>query len=129
MARILIVDDEASIRMLFRCVFEEAGYEVLEAEDGKKALALLETVVPDSMLLDVAMPEMTGPELAVQLRRLAARRPELRKIPYVVMTGENYIARGAEFGFESDTSFGGYMPKMTPPEEILAKLQSMMEAR
>jgi len=129
MSKILIVDDEASIRMLFRCVFEEAGHEVQEAEDGKKALALLEASVPDAMLLDVAMPEMTGPELAAQLRRLAVRRPELKNIPYVVMTGENYIARGVEFGFESDAAFGGYMPKMTPPEEILAKLQAMMDAR
>ncbi|MBI5745055.1 MAG: response regulator [Elusimicrobia bacterium] len=128
MAKILIVDDEGSIRMLFRCVFEDAGHEVAEAENGAVALASIQAGVPDAMLLDVAMPEMTGPELAAQLRKLASRRPELRNIPYMVLTGENYMIRGAEFGFEEDPKFGGYLPKMTPPEDILAKLQELLGA-
>lgn len=120
MAKILIVDDEQTIRMLFEYVFADAGHEMLMASNGQEALDLLQSETPAAMLLDISMPVMTGPEFAQNLRKLVPRRPELAGIPYWVMTGEDYISGTTNFGFEKDAGFKGYLPKMTPPEEVLA---------
>jgi signal transduction histidine kinase/ActR/RegA family two-component response regulator len=67
---ILVVDDEDAVRSLACETLELLGYRVLEADSGAKALDMLETVCPDLMLFDYAMPTMNGAELA----RLARRR-------------------------------------------------------
>ena len=74
----LVVDDEAIVRLTAVYMFEDLGFEVLEAEDAEKALAVLEQR-PDVALLftDCRMPGMSGPELA----RIAAERfPHLRVV-------------------------------------------------
>lgn len=128
MAKIMVVDDDSSIRMLFGYVLADAGHTVREAENGVVALAALEVFIPDAILLDIAMPEMRGPEFAANLRRLALRRPELAGIPYLVMTGENYINQGPGLGFEEDKGFKGYIPKMTPPDDVLARVEALLAA-
>ena len=60
MARVLVVDDEADIRLLVRITLEHAGYEVIEAVDGASALAAVAEQHPDLMLLDVMMPDVDG---------------------------------------------------------------------
>jgi len=84
MAKILIVDDEPAIRDLFKYVFEEAGHEVSLANNGLEALDALQGGAPDFMVLDVAMPEMSGTEMITELGRRAARDPRLNNIPFVV---------------------------------------------
>jgi CheY-like chemotaxis protein len=73
---VLVVEDEALVRMNARDMFEDMGFEVVDAADGKEALDLLEARSDiDLVFSDCRMPRMTGPELA----RTAARRwPSLR---------------------------------------------------
>jgi two-component system, NtrC family, nitrogen regulation response regulator NtrX len=71
--RILIVDDEESIRKSLVGALTDEGYEVFDAEDGKKALDLAETARPHLILLDIWMPHMDGMEV---LRRLKKDFPE-----------------------------------------------------
>ncbi|MFK5927532.1 MAG: sigma-54 dependent transcriptional regulator [Desulfuromusa sp.] len=59
MDKVLIVDDEKTVRYAFRRTFEEE-YEIFEAENGEEALAVLETVLPDVILMDIRMPVMDG---------------------------------------------------------------------
>ena len=68
--RILVVDDEASIRRLAERTLRDAGYEVALASDGPEALTIVETqTVPfDLFVVDFSMPQMRGDELARQLR-------------------------------------------------------------
>lgn len=127
MARILIVDDENSIRELFRYIFEDAGHEVALAGDGREALGALEGAVPDFIVLDVSMPEMSGTEFIVELKRLAVRRPELNNIPFVVMTGENFMEAELNKVFASARGFVCFFPKMTPPEQVLAKAEELIK--
>jgi CheY-like chemotaxis protein len=70
---ILVVDDEGPVRALACEILELLGYQVLQADSGASALDLLETVQPDLMLFDYAMPVMNGAELA---RRARERWPE-----------------------------------------------------
>lgn len=68
--RVLICDDEASIRLLYRLGFEEHGAEVVEADDGDACLAALERGSPDVVVLDLFMPGgRDGLSVLPELRR------------------------------------------------------------
>ena len=64
MTKIMIVDDEEKIRYIVRKMLEAEGYEVTEADGGKKCLEALKDEKPDLILMDVMMPEMDGWETA-----------------------------------------------------------------
>jgi CheY-like chemotaxis protein len=80
--RVLVVDDERSIRILCRVNLVASGMEVLEASDGRAALELARQERPDLVLLDVMMPEIDGWTVA---RELAADE-QTREIPIVFLT-------------------------------------------
>ena len=69
-----MVDDDPGVRKFLTDSLESFGYTVLLAEDGKSGLALLERARPDVMIIDYAMPGMTGAQVAQQVR---ARNPDL----------------------------------------------------
>jgi DNA-binding response OmpR family regulator len=71
LGRILIVDDEQSVREVLSEYFVEQGYSVETAEDGEKALALVQANAPDLVLLDVRMPGIDGLETLRRLRTIA----------------------------------------------------------
>ena len=75
--KILVVDDEESIRYMLKMALEEAGYEVELASDGITALAKLTESVFDCVISDVRMPEMSGLEL---LKAIQEIRPDLTVI-------------------------------------------------
>ena len=68
--RVLICDDEPSIRRLFRTAFEDEGAEVVEACDGDDCIAVAEASDPDIVILDLAMPNRDGLATLPELRRL-----------------------------------------------------------
>jgi len=69
MATILVIDDQAPIRALLRVALEDAGYEVLEASNGRLGLELYREKSADLIITDVVMPEMNGLELMLELTR------------------------------------------------------------
>lgn len=71
MARILVVDDEDSLRRLLKAVLERAGHEVTTASDGVEAVRLVDAGPFDLVVTDLIMPEMEGIATIQQLRRLA----------------------------------------------------------
>ncbi len=79
--RVLVVEDEADIRLGLRRLAESVGVQVEEAEDGRAALDLLERWVPDLILTDLMMPRMSGSELLAEVKK---RRPESE---VVILTG------------------------------------------
>lgn len=61
MAKVLIVDDAAFMRMMLKNILEKAGYEIVgEAPDGAKAVEMYRNVKPDIVTMDITMPEMSG---------------------------------------------------------------------
>jgi DNA-binding response OmpR family regulator len=67
--KILVVDDESSVRDLFDAVFTEAGYEVIPAEGGKEALTILQIHDIDVIFLDLKLFGMNGIELCREIRK------------------------------------------------------------
>jgi len=90
MARILIVDDEESIRITVSEIIKEGGHEVQTAEDVPKAFELMEVRDFDVIVTDIIMPKVTGVEL---LRKVHETSPE---IPIVMMTGEPEVRSASE---------------------------------
>jgi CheY-like chemotaxis protein len=82
MATILVVDDEHIIAALLQDLFEEAGYRVVTARNGREGLKRLADVRPDLVLSDVMMPDMDGRALCQAIRADAT----YRAIPIVLMT-------------------------------------------
>jgi two-component system, OmpR family, alkaline phosphatase synthesis response regulator PhoP len=83
--RVLVVDDEVSIRLICRINLEASGFEVLEAGDGETALAIARSERPDLILLDVMLPGIDGWEVAEELSEMA----ETRDIPIVFITARS----------------------------------------
>ena len=97
MARVLVIDDEAPIRLLCRVNLEAAKIEVSEAEDGKSGLEEARAERPDLILLDVMMPGMDGWQVFEQL----LQDESTAKIPIVFLTARAELrdqARGLELG-------------------------------
>jgi len=82
-ARLLVVDDDASLRAIARHWLGTGGFEVLEAEDGYSGLMIAASQKPDAVLLDVMMPGLNGYDVCAQIRAF----PDGATIPIVMMTG------------------------------------------
>ena len=80
---ILVVDDDTAARRLTRATLTRAGFDVVEASDGQKALEAVQLTMPDLVLLDVSMPVMDGFTACAKLRELAGGA----RVPVVMMTG------------------------------------------
>ncbi|WP_293862892.1 PAS domain S-box protein [uncultured Alsobacter sp.] len=80
-ARILVIDDDPDVRRFLTDSLDALGFGVVEADNGTSGLAALESAVPDAVILDFAMPELNGAEVA---RRIRARHPDL---PIVFASG------------------------------------------
>ena len=97
MPRVLVIDDEAPIRLLCRVNLEAAKIDVSEAEDGKSGLEAARAEQPDVILLDVMMPGLDGWQVFEQLLQDEATK----KIPIVFLTARAELrdqARGLELG-------------------------------
>jgi DNA-binding response OmpR family regulator len=97
MPRVLVVDDEAPIRLLCRVNLEAEGMEVLEAADGPSGLEAARRERPDVVLLDVMMPGLDGWRVAEELLEGA----ETRSIPIIFLTARAELrdrARGLDLG-------------------------------
>ena len=97
MTRVLVIDDEAPIRLLCRVNLEAEGMEVLEAPDGRAGLDLARQEKPDAVLLDVMMPGLDGWSVAEQL----LADDETDGIPIVFLTARADLrdrARGIDVG-------------------------------
>lgn len=127
MAEILIVDDEPAIQELFKYVFEGAGHRVTVAMNGLEALACIASDIPDFIVLDVAMPGMSGKEFALELKRLSRRDARLSIIRFVVMTGENFMDSGLNRVFASTPGFVCFFSKMTPLKIVLQKAAEVLK--
>ena len=68
MTKIAIIEDDQAISQMYRFKFEAEGYDVQTAENGKLGLELSESMIPDIILLDLMMPEMTGDQMLEKMR-------------------------------------------------------------
>ena len=82
MAKILIADDESTVRRMIRQILEGAGHDVMEATNGAEAVRQVEKTQPDLLIVDVMMPQINGKEVCRKIRS----SPETETLPIILMT-------------------------------------------
>jgi len=103
--KILLVEDSKTIRKENESALQNAGYEVICAEDGESALQMAQEQRPDLILLDMILPRMSGPEVLKHLKS----EPATAEIPVVVLSGlseknrEKLLEEGAEEYLEKNS--------------------------
>ena len=117
--RILVVEDQEDNRQILRDLLGSASYEVIEAEDGQAALAMVKRQRPDLILMDIQLPLMDGYEAT---RRFKAD-PDLQSIPIIVVT--SYALSGDEEKARA-TGCDGYVTKPFSPRQLLAKIKEYL---
>lgn len=116
-SKILVVDDEMDIRELVRYYLDKEGFEVLEAENGKKALDIIENEYIDLAIIDIMMPVMNGFDLVEEMK-------EFKDIPVIMLTAKSQSAdklRGFSLGIDD------YVTKPFDPQELLARVKTILK--
>ena len=85
---LLVVEDDADLRRLYRSILVSAGYAVIPVEDGVDALRRLEVDQPSAIVLDLALPRLGG----LDVQREIASHADTRHIPIIIVTGEDTSA-------------------------------------
>lgn len=119
-AQILIVDDEANIRLTLSALLRRAGYEVTPAEHGQEAVQLMERHLFDLLLVDLKMPGMGGMEVVAAARQ---RQPDMA---IIVLTGHGSMETAIE-GLHH--GIFDYLLKTTAPSEVIERVRSGLEHR
>ena len=120
MKAILVADDQPETRAVVRAMLStNPAYQVQEAANGAEALALAQEQRPDLVLLDVQMPEMTGPEVCLRLKG----SPETRDIPVVLMSG---MDRQDVQGYALLANADDFFTKPLRPRALLARLKELL---
>ena len=118
--RVLVIDDEAPIRLLCRVNLEAEGMDVLEAADGPSGLEKARAEAPDVVLLDVMMPGLDGWRVAEEL----LDDPRTESIPIVFLTARAELrdrARGIDLGGVD------YVTKPFNPVELAPLVRDLLE--
>ncbi|WP_341964338.1 response regulator [Pseudomonas sp. RC10] len=121
--RLLIVDDNAATRYALRRRMERQGFIVAEAGTGTEGLALIAAQVPDALILDVNLPDMSGFDIVRQLRSEArtALLPVVHVSAASIQTGD--IVTGLEAGADA------YLVHPVDPDVLLATLRTLLRVR
>jgi len=119
---ILIVEDEDDLVEWLTIFFNESGYDVISARDGREGFAKAESEMPDLITLDISMPGESG----VKMYRNLISSEKAKKIPVVIITGapgdlKNFISRVKSFPEPA-----GYFDKPVDRDMLLDKVKSLI---
>jgi EAL domain-containing protein (putative c-di-GMP-specific phosphodiesterase class I)/DNA-binding response OmpR family regulator len=120
-APILVVDDEPSLRVLYRRALERAGFQTVEAGSGDDALSVVDATPVSLVLLDVHMPGLSGLEVVRSLRR----QPETATLPILLVTGsggDEMVVAGLEAGADD------FLPKPVRMDELVARVRAQVRS-
>ncbi|MBI4248282.1 MAG: response regulator [Elusimicrobia bacterium] len=115
---ILVAEDEEDIRDLLKSVLERAGYNVVLAEDGKKALASVREKKPDLIILDLMLPFLSGWEVCVEIKR----DPKLSQIPVIVLT-----ATSLDQAKLAKVNADDYLAKPCSSQDLTARVAALLK--
>lgn len=117
MAKILVVDDAAFMRMRCSKLLTENGYEVVEAENGLDAIAKYKENKPDAVLLDITMPEMDGLTALKEIRKVD---PEAKVAMVTAMGQQSMIMDAIKSGAKD------FVVKPFQPDRVLAAVKKLI---
>jgi DNA-binding response OmpR family regulator len=116
--RILLVEDDESVRQLVRVTLQMNDFDVVEAKDGLEGLLFLDLHKPDAVVLDLMMPDVGGERMLAQLRATV----ETKKVPVVIITGKPEVAPEV-IGLVGKENF---FPKPFDPDAVIGRLKALV---
>lgn len=117
--KILIVDDEPNIVMTLEYTFKKQNFEVFIGRDGSEAIHILETIIPDVVLLDIMMPNVDG----FQTLEIIKKSEHLKHTKVVFLTAKNKasdIEKGLRLGADK------YITKPFSIKKIVSEIQELL---
>ncbi|MBS3667780.1 response regulator transcription factor [Vreelandella boliviensis] len=119
MAKVLVVDDEPNIVLSLEFLMEQAGFEVVTAEDGEQALASVNESQPDLLLLDISLPGISGFDVLERLRSEATTA----QLPIIMLT-----AHGRDVEREKGMALGAddYITKPFSTQSLVEKVKALL---
>ncbi len=120
--RILLVDDYPDALEIWGLYLRALGYDVVEADDGLKALAQAHLHHPDIIVLDLELPGITGFEAAIRLRNSA----ETGHIPLIAATGYSHVA---QLDQARASGFDAIVVKPCEPAFLVAEIERLLQNR
>jgi DNA-binding response OmpR family regulator len=117
--KVLIAEDEQSIRELIAYRLTQSGYTVMEASDGEEALRLAAADTPDIAVLDVMMPHLDGYQVTARLKEA----PGTARVPVILLTArvqEADITQGFDAGADD------YLRKPFNPDELVSRVRAVL---
>lgn len=118
--KILVADDEVFMLRLLEMTFKKGGYEVVTCRDGKEAIALAGTALPQLIVLDVMMPGLDGMGALRQLKE----NPATREIPVVVLSAKGHALTRVEAELAGAALF---LAKPFSPNELVGEIRKILE--
>ena len=116
--RVLLVEDDESVRQLVRVTLQMNEYDVVEAKDGLEGLLFLDMHKPDAVILDLMMPDVGGERMLAQLRATV----ETKRVPVIIITGKPEVAPEV-IGLVGKENF---FPKPFDPDAVIGRLKAMI---
>ena len=114
--KILVVDDDQNICELLRLYIEKEGFEVVIANDGRKALEMFEQENPDLIMLDIMLPELDGWQVCREIRKKS-------QCPIIMLTAKGEVCDkvlGLELGADD------YVVKPFEAKEVIARIKAVL---
>ena len=120
--KVLIVDDEQNIAISVEYLMRREGFDVSVARDGEEGLAMIRSLRPDLVLLDVMMPKMDGFQVCAEVRADA----DLDAVRIIMLT-----AKGREAEVEKGLSLGAdaYIPKPFSTSDLVSRVNTLLEPK
>lgn len=118
--KIMLADDDRSVRKLVRSLIEEKGFEFCCAQNGSDAIDVYNRERPDLIILDVMMPERNGFEVCAELRGMGSSEP----IIFLTAKGD-IVDKSIGFGFGADD----YLAKPFHPQELTLRVDALLRRR
>lgn len=117
-ATILVADDSATVRTQVKRVLSDAGFEVVQAADGRAALELIRQQAPDLAIIDISMPAMDGYGVCQEMKRMGTPWSE---VPIVLLT--SCASHALELLGEQ---WGAYVAKPVSVTRLLEVVESLL---
>jgi two-component system chemotaxis response regulator CheY len=122
LGRVLVVDDEADIRKSVRLILRKAGYDVIEAEDGEKAIAAVKSgdnpLLLNTIICDLQMPKVNGMEA------ITFFRTQFPSVPVIVLTGTGTIDKATTLFKQGVVD---YLTKPIEPQKLTAAVSKAVK--
>lgn len=117
MCKILVADDDTSVLNLIEQILNDEGYKIYKAHSGQEAMSIVDSISPDLLLINLALPKMDGLTLCRQLRNM----PETANSPIIFLTGNN-----APYSVAESLEAGGddYIRKPFAVRELAARVRA-----